>query len=306
MTALSVVIVTFNPGELVLECLRSLPGNVAGEPLEVIVVDNASQDGTPSRIEGEFPHVRLIANQSNGGFAAANNQGLRLARGQYLLLLNPDVVVHPGALESMVAYMEASPQVGIVGPRTFDGMGQVALTARPEFTPLSILWQYLQLHRLFPNRVTGRYRRAALASQHPFEVSWVQASCLMLRRAVYEEIGGLDEGFFLFAEEPDLCERARSQGWEVVYLPSAEVTHYESSTTSRYAPQKIRCHHISPLYYFRKRDQKGPIRVLKVGFTIELIVKLAIRLAEAIVRHDSERLGRVVVYWNVLGEVWRY
>ena len=306
MVDLSVVIVTYNPGDLVLGCLRSVRSEGSGLSSEVIVVDNASQDGTPDRIRAEFPDVRLIVNGENRGFAAANNQGLRVARGRYLLILNPDVEVHPGALAAMVSFLESHPDVGIVGPRTYDPDGRVALTARLPLSVPTVLWQYLGLDRLMPYRVYGHYRRACEQAGEPFEVGWVQGSCLMLRRLACEQIGGFDEAFFLFAEEADLCQRAREAGWRVYYLPGAGVTHRESSSVSRYVYRKLLNHHISPLYYFRKRGRAGDVLALKAGFTLELCLKSLVRLLQMAGRRGSDARARLRAYWRVLGEVWRY
>jgi GT2 family glycosyltransferase len=302
---LSIIIVTYNPGDLVLDTLHSLPAGAAGLSYEVIVVDNASTDGTPERIAREYPQTQMIINPDNRGFASANNQGLEQARGRYLLLLNPDVIVQAGALTRMAAFLESNPAAGVVGPRTFDGQGRVALTARTPLSAAVVLWQYLGLDRVFPYWVYGHYWRACEQAALPFETGWVQGSCLMARREVYEQIGGLDEAFFLFAEEADWCDRARSAGWQVWYLPDACIVHYESTSAARHVPIKIRAHHLSPLYYFGKRGCRGAVLALKIGFTIELLVKIIIRLIQRL-------LGRADVavhlrtYWAVLVEVWRY
>ncbi len=306
MCTLSIIIVTYNPGEVALDCLRSLPVGNDDPPIEVIVVDNASQDGTPAQIAQHFPQVRLVIHENNPGFAAACNQGMALASGRYLLLLNPDVIVHPGALAEMASFLNDNPGVGIVGPRTFDGEGQVALTARTPYSVTNVLWKYLGLDRLFPNRVYGHYRSACRHALAPFDVGWVQGSCLMLRREVYEQVGGLDEGFFLFAEEADFCARAIDAGWRISYLPTANVTHHESSAVSRYPSVKIRSHHLSPLHYFRKRGREGAVLMLKVGFTVELLVKMATRLIQMLWRRDNELALRVRTYRAVLGETWRF
>lgn len=306
MIDLTIVMVTYNPGKLVVDCLSSLPQGTHGLSYEVIVVDNASQDGTPERIAREFPQIQLITNSDNRGFAAANNQGLALAAGRYVLLLNPDVLVHPDAITTMVTFLDDHPTVGIVGPRTFDAEGNVALTARPPYSVMTVLWHHLGLSRLFPNRVYGQYRQACKSAETHFEPGWVQGSCLMIRREVCEEIGGLDDRFFLFAEEADFCERATRSGWRVAFVPQASIMHYESSSVSRYIPLKIRSHHISPLYYFRKRAREDAVLALKLGFTIELLGKAAIRAIQLMGRRDEELTLRLHSYLSVLGETWKY
>lgn len=303
---LSIIIVTYNSGEIIDACLNSLATGAERLEIEVIVVDNNSQDGTPERIAHHHPHVKIIRNTHNLGFAAANNQGLAAAMGDPLLLLNPDVIVHPGALTRMVEALGRDPTIGIVGPRTFDIRGQVAVSMYPSYSVLLILWQFCGLDRLFPDRVYGRYRRAAASVTEPFEVAWVQASCLMFSRAVYNTIGGLDDHLFLFAEDPDFCDRARQAGWRVMFVPSAEIDHMESSTVSRYPLLKMRHYHISPLYYFRKRGKHRAVLVLKLGFTVELAVKWIIRGIQLLGYRDPARVARFQAYPRVIREIWRY
>jgi GT2 family glycosyltransferase len=304
LPTLSIIIVTYNPGVLLLDCLASLSAGVGELSFETFVIDNASDDGIVQSAAAQFPGVQYRLNTDNRGFAAANNQGLAAARGEYLLLLNPDVVVKAGSLAALVRALEHNPAAGIVGPRTYGSMGKVALTARGPFNAASILWQYIGLDRLFPNQVFGRYRRAGEQDMEPFAVEWVQGSCLLIRRAVYEQIGGLDEQFFLFAEETDYCERAAQAGWKTYFVPGAEVVHHESSVASRYPERKIRYHHLSPLYYFRKRGHSDQIRWLKLGFTLELLLKMGIRAVQSIFERAERE--RIPIYWRVLREIWRY
>jgi len=305
MSDLSVIIVTFNPGDLILACLKSVEAASAGLDTEIIVIDNASEDGTTDQIKTQFKRVRLVANPDNRGFAAACNQGMAIASGQYLLLLNPDTVVEPDALTSMTRFMDAHPHVGIVGPRAHGHAGEITLTAYPEYGPGMILWQYFGLDRLFPYAVFGRYRRLCEQATEPFRVEWVQGSCLMLRRQVFEAIGGLDESFFLFCEEPDFCQRARAHGWEVHYLPGARIAHTVSSSVSRYTFARVRNYHISPLIYFRKRGRPVTALVLKLGFTLELLAKLVMRAAQIAIGKRALAM-HVSIYARVIRELWAF
>jgi GT2 family glycosyltransferase len=248
----------------------------------------------------------VARNEFNRGFAAANNQGLKLAAGRYALLVNPDVIVQPGAVDALVHYLDEHPEVGIVGPRTLDRNNGVALTAYPAYTPLFILWQYLGLDRLFPNHIHGVYRSACETAREPFLPAWIQGSCLLVRRQIYERIGGLDEALFLYAEEPDFCERALAAGWATAYLPSARVYHFESTTVSRYPLIKMRHYHISPLHYFRKRGRNHSVRVLKTGFTLELLFKLFVRLMLYPITRNSDFRAKIAAYPVVISEVLSY
>jgi GT2 family glycosyltransferase len=303
---LSIIIVTYNPGAILLDCLRSLPAGLSKLSAEIIIVDNGSVDEVVPQAVRQFPHVRLIENQDNRGFAAANNQGMAAASGRCFLLLNPDVIVHQSAISTMAANLESNDAVGIAGPRTLDTQGRLSLTAYGAYTPFSILWQYFGLDRLFPYHVFGEYRRSSQTSDGPFEVAWVQGSCIMIRREVWEQIGGLDEGFFLFTEEPDFCARAKMAGWRTVHIPGAEIEHRESNTISSYPLVKMRHYHRSPLHYFRKRGQHLNVLILKIGFTLELIVKLLLRFFQFGWLADPRARARLLAYPVVLGEVWMY
>ena len=307
MTDLSIIVVTYNAGDFIIDCLRSLiPALPVPEHAKILVIDNASHDGTPEHVAETFPHIRLIRNPENRGFAAANNQGLALTTGRYIVLLNPDVVVQPDALSLMADFLDQHPNAGIAGPRMLTGDGMVALTAYPPYSVGVILWQYLGLARVFPYAVFGRYRRQCEQAVQPFPVGWVQGSCFMLRREVYEQIGGLDEELFLFAEEPDYCDRAQQAGWETYYVPAAVVTHYESSSVSRFHDVRVRHYHLSPLHYFRKRGKGSAVLALKVGFSLELLAKIGVRLVQGLWDRSKDTASRIRAYRLALGEMWRY
>ncbi len=293
---------TYNPGPILFSCLESLKLALSQIDAEVIIVDNASGDGTVEQVRQNFPEVKIIANPANRGFAAANNQGLAVASGDYLLL-NPDVVLHPNSLSSMMQFIEGHSEVGICGPRMYDEQGHVALTAYPTYEPKMILWQYLGLDRVLPYTVYGRYRRQCETATEPFSVETLQGSCFMIRRKVYQQIGGLDESFFLFCEEPDYCERARAKGWKVCYVPTAQITHYESSTVSRYTAARVRSYHRCPIVYFRKRQRPASVLVLQLGFTLEIVGKLIIRLSQ-VALGQNQFAEHVRTYMTVLKEIW--
>ncbi len=214
---LSVVIVTYNVRDLVVDCLHSL----GGEAAEVFVVDNASEDGTVEAVRATWPGVTVIANAVNRGFAAANNQALRLARGRHVCLLNPDTVVRSGALARLQEALEQNPRLGIVGPRLLnpDGSPQSAGLSFPTFGDLvrgAVPW----------TRRTRAPRGAGRSGGDPLPYDWVIGACMVLRREVLEEVGLLDEEYFMYGEEKDLCCRAKQAGWQTACVPGAEVMHY--------------------------------------------------------------------------------
>jgi GT2 family glycosyltransferase len=303
---LSIIIVTYNPGPILLSCLESLRPHLSDASTEVFLVDNASQDEVVEQVRRDFPEIKIILNTENRGFAAANNQGLAAASGDYLVLLNPDTRIRGDAIRQLQSFLMSHPRAGIVGPRTLDVNHRVALTAYGPYRLLTILWQYLGLDRIFPYLVYGKYRYDCEHAEQPFTVSWIQASCMMLRCQVYKQIGGLDERLFLFSEEPDLCERAASHGWEVAYVPSAEIEHHESSVVSRYPLVKMRHYHLSPLHYFRKRNQETAVMFLKLGFVLELSIKFMVRFVQLSWLCSDIARARLLAYPAVVSELLRY
>lgn len=297
---ISAIIVTYNSGDDIIHCLDSL---LASDPLpEIIVVDNASTDGTPQRIEQEYPSIKLITNDDNRGFGAANNQGVAIANGDIIALINPDLIVEPNALAILSNYLTQHPKVGIVGPKTVNSNEEIAITSRPEYNVWRILTRWLAIDRFIPQLTYGNYPDQMRSATQPFECDWLQGSCLVMRRQDYLSINGFDEGFFLFMEDTDICARVKDLGQKIIYHPDATVMHKESTTVSRYPLVRIRGYHISPLYYFRKRNQHANVLLLKFGFTIELLGKIIIRR----LRPNEINLAKARAEWTVLGEVWRY
>jgi GT2 family glycosyltransferase len=303
---LSVIVATYNPDSILLDCLASISAGIGEIPVEIIIVDNGSQDGVIEQVSQSHSDIRIIRNGDNRGFAAANNQGLRVASGQYLALVNPDVIVEPDALKRLISLMEGCPEVSIVGPRTLNAQGEVAATAHGAYTPWHILQQFFGLSTILAHFRKGRSPHTAPDGSSPLEVTWIQASCMLFRRTVYEDIGGLDEQFFLFCEEPDFCERAARAGWRTFYFPQATIRHLESTTVSRYPLLKMRHYHLSPLHYFRKRAKQEAVNLLKVGFILELAIKWMVRLLQYRIRPSSSLKDKIAAYPVVIKDVWQY
>lgn len=208
-------------------CLRGLHKFAPEKRHEIIVVDNASGDDTPEVVRREFPNVRVIVSPKNTGFGPGSNMGMREARGRYVLIMNPDIVIMDDALDRLVDYMDRNPDVGMVGPqlKNPDGSWQYSCYSFPNYmTPV---------YRRTPLGTTGR-GRAALCSylmedwDHDTtrEVDWLLGACLMMRKSMLEKIGFFDERFFLYFEDTDLCRRAWQAGYRVVYNPEVQITHY--------------------------------------------------------------------------------
>ena len=306
MPDLSIIIVTYNPGKTIVACLEALYRQSDGLSLEVIVVDNASHDGTPELVQSTFPHVKLITSQDNLGYGLGNNRGFEFTTSEFVVILNPDVVVLDGALKSMIEYLKAHKLVGFVGPKTFDAEHQLVVTARSAYTVPRLLARYTGIGSLFPLFIYGRHGQLSITTSVPLEVDWVQGSVLGFRREVYAALNGFDDGFFLFLEDVDLCLRAHVAGWKVVYLPTATVEHIGSESVSRFHAARIRSYQISPLYYYRKRGRENSVRILKIGFVAALMLKSVSRRLINVVRPSERRREQAQVEWSVIQEVWRY
>lgn len=234
MPDVSILIVSWNVRDLLLQCLESLPAGADGLTFETIVVDNASGDGTVEAVRMSFPAVRVIANPENRGFTGGNNQALTVATGDSLFLLNPDTLVQPGAVTALHYYLLAHPEVGIAGPRlrNADGTTQPSRRRFPTvatlFTESTIVQEYL------PD--LGLFHRHYVDDQpvdKPQQVDWIVGAAMFVRRAVYAQIGGMDERFFMYSEELDWCRRAVAAGWQVAYDPEAEIIHFEGRSSEQ-------------------------------------------------------------------------
>jgi GT2 family glycosyltransferase len=219
---LSVVIVNWNARALLRDCLASLRSATGGLAVEVIVVDNASADGSPAMVRAAFPDVRLIESPENLGFAAGNNLALRQVRGRHVLLLNSDTLVRGDVLARAVAWLDATPGAGVLGPLILnaDGSPQPSCSAFPSLRNLTLqLLGVTRVARLDGYRLTGWDRSAER------RVDVVSGAAMFVRRTAMEEVGLLDEAFFFYGEETDWCRRFSRAGWEVVFAPIPAVTH---------------------------------------------------------------------------------
>jgi hypothetical protein len=218
------VVVSYNTREELRRCLGSLRAH-AGMPCQLVVVDNASTDGSADMVEKEFPEARLIRNRENAGFSRGNNQALREARGAYVLLLNSDAELTPGALPTLAGLLDTRPRLGAVGPRTVSADGTVQISFGPALRPLAE-WRQRRLVRGVKRRDPAAVKEATERAGVEHAPEWLSASCLLARKDALDAVGGFDEGFFLYEEDVDLCLRLRRAGWGVVFTPAAQVIHH--------------------------------------------------------------------------------
>jgi GT2 family glycosyltransferase len=301
---LSVVVVSRNTRELTLRCLASVGASLVGEEYswEVILVDNASGDGTVEAVREGFPEVRVIAAGGNRGFSAGNNLGIAAARGRSVLLLNPDAEAVGDAIPRLLDGLLTDPGVGIVGPalRYPDGSPQPSRRRFPTrltaFLESTIVQQYWR-----GNRVLDRYFVNDRPEEARQEVDWLNGACLLVRGEVLERIGGFDEGYFMYSEELDLCERARAAGWRVVYDPTVTVIHHEGASSAQAVPRRHIDFNTSKVRYYRRRYGRLFGEALRLFLLLTYVVQIGQEGAKWLVGHKRAlRRQRIGAYLAVL------
>src|SRR5918994_2754867 len=274
----SVVIFNYASWPLTLRCVESLYATDY-EDFEVVIVDNDRPEPP------EIPHpARVIRNRENLGFARACNQGISASSGDLLVLVNPDALVERDFFGRIEAFFEVNPAAGVAGPRVLDTDGRVQLSARRELSMVSgLLGRTSLLTRLFPSSTLVKKQFPAVTeSTGPTAVDWVSGACMVVRRRALEQVGPLDERFFMYFEDADLCRRVREAGWSIYYLPEIEVTHQAGGST-RSRPRANRDLHRSAFLYHRKHGAHGPLNLYSLlvllGLTGRAFAKLAISFA---------------------------
>jgi N-acetylglucosaminyl-diphospho-decaprenol L-rhamnosyltransferase len=293
---LAAVVVNHDAGDALAAFLTSLRAeNVS----DVIVVDNASTDGSSDRL-GSDPSVRVLKTGVNLGYGAGANRGLAVTDAELVLVSNPDISVHPGALDALAAAFAADPTLAIAGPRILAADGTRYPSAR-RFPSMAVAAGHVLLGMLSPgNRFSRRYRMAELdpSSNLPVDqptaipVDWVSGACFMARQRALKELGGFDESYFMYVEDLDLCWRAHRAGWAVAYVPAATVTHLQGVSTARRPYRMLLAHHRSA-FHFASRRANGWRRMTLPAVAVLLGVRLVVAWARQAVSplHKHERQG---------------
>jgi len=249
---ISIVIVHHNTCDVLRECLSSIPTRPSDLPTEVIVIDNASADPQVKSLPQEFPQVRFQFNAHNPGFARASNQGIQMGQGEYAMLLNPDALIDGDGIQGMMELMKARPDVGVAAPQLMGPDGELQLSCRRFPTWRAVLQRGTRLDGVFPGAVR-RYLMGDWNHESGREVDWVMGACMVLRRAALEDVGLLDEGFFMYYEDIDLCRRMWQEGWKVYYHPEVKVRHEHQRASASLLPNRLTYEHArSAVRLFRK------------------------------------------------------
>jgi GT2 family glycosyltransferase len=301
----SIAILSWNARGFLRRCLASLfrpddsevhaAWRVAGLSLQpateeatsqVIVVDQQSLDGSPEMVRSEFPEAALVEQWPNLGFAGGNNVAYKHAAGRYFLLLNSDTVVSPGWLTQLVRYADAHPKAGLIGPKLLNPDGTLQYSCRRFPTLGAGLFRHTPLEILSPqNRFVGDYLMRDWAHDEARNVDWLSGACLMARREMIDQIGGLDAGYFMYFEDVDWARRAHDAGWEVHYVPQPVILHEIGKSSDRRPRRMIVMHHESAYRYFSRHSKLGRNPVGRALLAVGLAARAGLTLA----RNESIR-----------------
>ncbi len=317
---LSIVIVTTNAIKHIDDCLHSIYHTTPPPEVEVFISDNGSTDGTIELVQEKYPQVTLIQNGQNLGFGPANNRGVSRSRGQYVLFLNDDTIVRPGALAKMVGFMDTNQDVGVTGAKLLnpDGTLQPSITRDPSIWMdmlRTLLPRQLEINTPSTRRLIQRYahllriRQLGRFSDHnrTIDVDCVMGACLLTRHSILEQVGSFDENIFFWCEENDLCHRIRQANWRIVYYPDAEIVHFGGSTVGRpdnVVPKRVFVQRFkSNLYYYEKHMPKLNVLVYKIGIVTILLLRSLVLTAQTLLSHSDRKrllLGQREISWAAI------
>lgn len=274
------VVVNYNAGDALVSCVKSLLGD---EPAEVVVVDNASTDGSLGRLLKEIGHVRVVESRRNLGYGKGANLGARETAGPYLVVCNPDLVVSPGALATLVARLEHDQSLGVVGPMLRDTAGEVYPSGR-DFPALADALGHAFIGLIWgANPWTRRYRHLGGDQHRARPADWVSGAFMVLRREAFLSVGGFDDAYFMYMEDVDLCWRLRRAGWGCFYEPAAEVRHEQGRSTARHPYRMLVAHHVS-MWRFARRTASDGERLLIPAMAAGLCARLVLAWSEHLLR----------------------
>ncbi len=269
---LSIIIVNYNVKEFLQNLLHSIEKASSNILKEILIIDNASDDGSVEIIKEKFPSVILIENKINVGFGKANNQGLAIAKGKYILFINPDCIVSEDTLDKMISFFEKHPDCGLAGCKILNSDGTLQLACRRSFPgPWTSFTKVTGLSNLFPNsRIFARYNLTYLDENKSYEVDAVSGSFMMTRKEVYQKTGGFDEQFFMYGEDLDLCYRVQKNGYKVYYMHETQIIHYKGESTKRSNLDETKLFYDAMHLFVKKHLSSFPV--------VELILRSAIGL----------------------------
>jgi GT2 family glycosyltransferase len=285
----SVVIVSWNTRDILRGCIRSVFEETKGVSFEIFVVDNSSCDGSAAMVRAEFPTVKLIENAQNRGFAAANNQALRLASGRYTLLLNPDTLIVDDAISQCVRYADLHPDVGVVGCQVLENENRISNTGFAFPTPWNVFLALSGLSRAFPrSRIFGQPDLGWWKRDSEQDLDVIPGMFMLVRREAIAQVGLLDEAYFIYSEETDWCYRFARAGWRRVFIPSAQIVHLDGGrkSTSQVSAKMFVQMQKSSMIYHRKNLGVTAWALVKGIYIASNAVRMVLWFTSAIINRD--------------------
>ena len=300
MVDISFIIVNWNTRSILINCLNSIYKTVTDIDSEIYVVDNNSTDGSQEVVKNGFPDVKLIENSTNTGFAHANNQALSVMQGRFAVLLNSDAVLQEGAIKSLLNFMNNTPNAGIAGVQLIneDGSRQNSIDNFPSLETEIFNKSILRL--IFPNRYPGKSR----IYHNPIEVDSVIGACMMVRKEAIDEVGLLEEDYFIFLEETDWCFRMHKKGWKVYHVPDSKVFHL-SGHSKKKAPGESQIEYYKSLYkFFRKNKDPVSYLTLRILKPCKIFINLVLNILGNMITlfQNEKRRNRLLKYYKLL--IW--
>ncbi len=300
MIDLSIVILSWNVRDLLDRCLTSIRSDRYA--YEIVVVDNASRDGSVALVRAKYPQVVLIANAENCGFTGGNNQGIEAAQGRAVLVLNPDTEIVGEAIDRMMGYLDHHPEVGALGPALLNPDRSIQSSRRRFPTLTTAFFESTWLQGLAPGSILTRYYMDDVPSDTVQEVDWLNGACTLFRRAALDQVGLYDaQNFFMYSEELDLCRRIKASGWKIVYLPDAQVVHDVGKSSEQAVAARHIYYQTSKVHYFRKWHGTFQANALRLFLLGQYVWQIGLESVKGLLGHRRElRRQRVKVYWQVI------
>jgi len=285
----SIIIINWNTCDILSDCLVSVYEQTQSISFEVIVIDNASTDGSTEMVKKEFPQVILIQNKENKGFAAANNQGIAQAKGRYILLLNSDTIILDNAIEKSVRFADAHPEAAVVGCRVLNTDRTLQPTCFMSPSILNLLLSSSYLYKCFPqSRFFGRERMTWWGRDTIREVDVVTGCFMLVRREAVEQVGMMDEQFFMYGEETDWCYRMKQAGWRIMFAPEGEIIHLGGASSSKMKPEMVLQLRGSMLLFIKKTKKRMTYTIACFFVALFFLLRIPYWLSRAVF-HGSER-----------------
>ncbi len=293
MIDLSIIIVNYNVKEFLQNLIHSIEKAIENLSAEIIVVDNASTDGSIELLKSKFPFINLIENKTNLGFGKANNIGLQLSKGKYIAMINPDAIVSEDTFTKLINFFKENPDAGLATPKILNPDGTLQLGCRRSFPgPWTSFCRVTGLSGLFPkSKIFARYNLTYLPENQTFEVDAISGSFMVMKRGVYEKVGGFDEQFFMYGEDLDLCYRIQKAGYKVFYVHTAQAIHYKGESTKRSDIDEVRIFYDAMRVFVKKH--------LATSLLVSIILRLAINMRELMAFIGKRKL----VFYSLLFDI---